>query len=402
MPSDAASPAELSTTDDTVSLAAVPESISITAVTETAPTIVEAAEPEPVASIDPEIVNSPLVAFSLRGHAAKFELMAMETKPLLGDLCLTGQATMWYAPPNAGKTLITLKLVIDAVAAGTINPSNIFYVNADDSSSGFAEKVRIMDDLGAHTLAPGYNNLKAENLINVLTDVAARDKARGSLIILDTVKKFVSLMDKSKASAFAQVCRQVVMKGGTILGLAHTTKNPNANGSFRYAGTTDLVDDFDAAYTLTPLETDGGTGEKVVRFDVIKRRGNNAERVAYAYAAEGSISYAERLASVRTVDPDQLDQFQRIDAERSDADVIRAVATCIADGVTAKMALAKAAAAMAKVSERAAIRCIEAYTGDDPVVHRWTYRVMERGAKVFALHPPVDVDAGTGEQPSAT
>jgi hypothetical protein len=349
-----------------------------------------------------EVIGSPLAPYSLRGQAAEFERCATQSKPLLGDLCMSGQATVWYAPPNAGKTLITLKLVIDAVGSGRINPANIYYVNADDSSSGFAEKMRLMDDLGAHTLSPGHKGLKAANLIEVLESVAAQDKARGVLIILDTVKKFVSLMDKSKASAFAQVCRQVVMRGGTILGLAHTTKNPNANGTLRYAGTTDLMDDFDAAYTLTPLEAVSGDGEKVVQFDVNKQRGNNVEHIAYAYASDGSISYEERLASVRVVDPDQLDRFQRIVAEKSDADVINAVASSIANGVTAKMALAKAAATMAQVSERAAIRCIETYTGDDPATHRWTYRVMERGAKVFALHPPVDVDPDAGEQPGGS
>ena len=342
---------------------------------------------------EPEILNSPLTAFSLRGSAAEFERIATDTRPLLGDLCMAGQATLWYAPPNAGKTLITLKLVIDAVADGRINPANIYYVNADDSSSGFAEKMRLMDDMGAHTLSPGHKGLRSENLITVLHDVAAQKKARGSLVIMDTVKKFVTLMDKAKASAFSQVCRQVVMGGGTILGLAHTTKNPNANGTIRYAGTTDMVDDFDAAYTMTPLDVTGGEGEKVVRFDAIKRRGNNVERIAYAYASEGAITYEERLASVRTVDPDQLDQFQRAEAKRSDAEVIAVVAACIAEGVVKKIDLARAVAKRAKVAERAAIQVIEAYTGDDPAKHHWTFTVQARGAKVFALLPPATPDA---------
>lgn len=336
---------------------------------------------------EPEIVNSPLVAFSLRGQAAKFEQRATDAKPLLGQLCHTGQVTVLFAPPNAGKTLITLKLVIDAVASDRINPANIYYINADDSSSGFAAKMRLMDDLGVHTLAPGFKGLKSENLITVLHDVATQGKARGTLIIIDTVKKFVSLMDKSKASAFSEACRQVAVNGGAILGLAHTTKNPNPNGKLRYAGTTDMVDDCDAAYVMTPREGEVCKGEKVVLFDNIKRRGNNAQRVAYAYAGEGDISYEERLASVHEVDPDQLEDFGRIEAERADADVITVVAACIADGVTAKMALGKEAAVRAKISERAAIRLIETYTGNEPSQHHWTYTVKDRGAKIYALLP---------------
>lgn len=342
---------------------------------------------------DAEIINSPLASFSLRGRAAEFESSAAETKPLLGDLCLSGQATIWYAPPNAGKTLVGLKLVIDAVAERRINPGNIYYVNADDSSSGFATKMRLMDDLGVHTLSPGLKGLHAENLINLLGEVATQDKARGSLIILDTVKKFVSLMDKGKASAFTQACRQVVMRGGSILGLAHTAKIPASNGKLRYAGTTDMVDDFDAAYIIAPMAAEGMKGEKTVLFEAIKRRGDNAERVAYAYAGEGGISYEERLASVRLVDPDEVNDFQRIETQRDDADVIAAVLACIGDGVTAKMALARAAAARAKVSQRAAIRLIETYTGNDPSLHYWTYAVQQRGAKIFGLLPKAENDA---------
>ncbi len=342
---------------------------------------------------DAEITNSPLSSYSLRGRAAEFEKSATESNPLLGDLCLSGQATVFYAAPNVGKTLITLRLVGDAVADGRINPGNIYYVNADDSSAGFATKMRLMDDLGVHTLSPGLNGFKTENLINLLGEVAEKDKARGSLIILDTVKKFVSLMDKSKASAFTQACRQVAMRGGTILGLAHTTKSPNANGSQRYAGTTDMVDDFDAAYTIAPVEGASVVGEKVVLFEAIKRRGNNAVNAGYAYAAEGDISYEERLASVRLIDPAAIDEFQRVVSDRDDAEVIAAITACIRDGVTAKMALAKEASSRARISERAAVRLIETYTGDDPLQHHWTYAVQQRGAKVFSLLPKPDVES---------
>jgi hypothetical protein len=345
---------------------------------------------------DAEIANSPLSSYSLRGRAAEFEKSATESKPLLGDLCLSGQATVFYAAPNVGKTLITLRLVGDAVADGRINPGNIYYVNADDSSAGFATKMRLMDDLGVHTLSPGLNGLKTENLINLLGEVAEKDKARGSLIILDTVKKFVSLMDKSKASAFTQACRQVAMRGGTILGLAHTTKSPNANGSQRYAGTTDMVDDFDAAYTIAPIDVATVVGEKVVLFEAIKRRGNNAVSAGYAYAAEGDISYEERLASVRLVDPVAIDDFQRVVAESDDVEVIAAITACIRDGVTAKMALAKEASSRAGISERAAVRLIETYTGDDPLQHHWTYAVQQRGAKVFSLIPKPDAESDGG------
>ncbi len=339
---------------------------------------------------EPEIANSPLSSYSLRGRAAEFEARATEEKPLLGDICRTGQVTFLFAPPNAGKTLISLNLLAEAIDAGRINPGNVWYINADDSSSGFAAKMRLMDDMGVHTLAPGQRGFKSQNLLDIFQEVVEMDKAKGSLIIIDTVKKFVSLMDKGRASAFTNACRQIAMAGGAVLGLAHTNKNPDGNGKARYAGTSDTVDDCDAAYIATPMEGEGQAGEKVVLFTNIKRRGNNAPKVAYAYADEGDISYDERLASVRLVDPDQLGDFERIEAERSVAEVIEVIKACITEGIAAKMVLAKEVARRAKVSQRAAIRTIEGFTGDDPSSHHWHFSIQHRGEKRYALLPPAE------------
>lgn len=337
--------------------------------------------------LDPVIVGSPLLQFSLRGKAEEFERQAVKAKPLLGDLCFAGQATVWFAPPNAGKTLIVLKLLNDAVGDGRITPDNVYYINADDSSEGFATKIRLMDDLGVHTLAPGHQGFEARMLPELFQAMADRKKAKGALVIIDTIKKVSSLMDKTKASAFTHACRTAVMAGATIVGFAHTNKQPTATGKLQYGGTTDLRDDFDAAYIMGPVEIDGFDGEKVVAFESIKARGANAKSVAYVYADSDSVSYPERLASVRMLDEQEMHGFRRIEEAKADADVVAAIEACIGEGEFAKMALAKAAAKRIGISERAAIRMIEKYTGTDPATAKWYFQRKDRGAMIYARLP---------------
>lgn len=332
---------------------------------------------------DPAVEHNPLLAFSLRGQSEKYRRLAVDAKPLLGDVCLRGQVTLWYAAPGTGKTLVTLSLVADAVRQGRIVADNVFYINADDNGAGFATKLKLLDDLGAHTLAPGIRNFQTGELIPLLHSMAEKDEARGVLIIIDTVKKFTQIMDKKESSAFAQACRQVAMRGGTVLGLAHTTKSNNADGSPRYAGTTDLVDDSDAAYTISLLSKQAD--EKVVEFRRFKARGDCAETAAYAYASEQGLHYDELLASVRPVDPNQLDDFRRVETERSDAELIEAVAACITAGINSKMLLAKEVASRTGCSARSAARLMERYTGEDPAQHRWRFRTAERGSHIFEL-----------------
>jgi len=336
-------------------------------------------------ALDPVITNNPLTNFSLRGQAEEFEKMAIRAKPLLGRLCLTGQATVWYVPPNAGKTLIMLKLLLDAIAEKRITPDNVYYINADDSSEGFATKIRLMDDVGCHTLAPGHRGFKPTMLPELLHAMAETKKARGALIIIDTIKKAASLMDKGKASTFTAACRSAVMAGATIVGFAHTNKAPQANGKLQYGGTTDLQDDFDAAYIAGPIESDGFEGEKVVEFECKKTRGANPSFVTYAYADSEELSYTERLASVRQVSKEELQGFRRVEEAKADAEVIGAIEACIRTGEFAKMALAKAVAKRTGVSERAAIRMIEKYTGTDPDTARWHFQRKERGAMIYTL-----------------
>ncbi len=346
------------------------------------------AEPESdiLSKAEPVMPGNPMTRYSLQGCLAELEAAVLETKPLLGNVALAGQATVIYAPPGSGKTLLTIWLLMEAIRSGRILGGNLYYMNADDSSSGVADKMRLLEEVGAHMLVPGLRGFTAGKLLELMRDMVKTNRCRGVVIVVDTLKKVVDTMDKRDSAAFGGVVRECVAQGATFIGLGHTRKNPSSTGKLVHGGTTDLVEDADAACILTPLNIRTGEGEKVVQFLSIKRRGDNVDE-AFAYAEGGTASYDELMASVRRVDPDKLDHFVVEAEERSDEPVIEVVIGCIAKGVVQKMALADAVGRQAKISNRAAIKVIERYQGDDPTQHRWTYSVGERGAKLYRLFP---------------
>jgi hypothetical protein len=126
----------------------------------------EAAVPD-AAVAKPLMAANPLEQYSLRGRLAELEAAAVETRALLGNVALAGQATIIYAPPASGKTLLTLFMIMAAINAGRVQGGNVYYVNADDSSSGVAAKMRLLEEVGAHMLVPG-NGLKREHVVIVL------------------------------------------------------------------------------------------------------------------------------------------------------------------------------------------------------------------------------------------
>lgn len=315
----------------------------------------------------------------------ELERQAQEQVPILGQIVLAGQATVLYARPNTGKTLITLHLVTQGILEKRIDPSRLVYIDMDDNSSGLAEKARIAQEFGFPIVADGYHGFQAKAFWKALELMVEHNTAHGHLVILDTLKKFVNTMDKKESSEFAKLARKFVMKGGTIIALAHVNKRPGANGKPVYGGTTDILDDFDCAYTIDTIDENPDTCTKVVEFENIKRRGNVPLSASYAFSTERGISYNELLLSVREIAADDMDALKREQCLVTDATVIAAIESCILEGTNAKMLLAEAVAERASISKRQAIRTIEKYTGTDPAVHRWHFVVKDRGAKVFVL-----------------
>lgn len=336
---------------------------------------------------DPVIPDTPLRKHSLQGQADALEKLAKASRPLLGHVCLSGQASVWYAPPNSGKTLIGLALIVRAIRDNLIEPDNVYYINADDNGTGLAEKLRILQDVGAHMLVPGFEKFRAGDLQGLLLDMAQSGKARGVAVVIDTIKKFASLMDKRDISGFADTCRQFVMHGGTILAFAHTNTNTTPSGALKYAGTTDLVEDFDAGYIITPLDVEQPGGERVVRFECIKRRGDSPEKAAFAYSTENGLKYDQLLASVEEVTFDKLGQIERYIQQRTDAELVEAIKACITDGINTKMQIAAEVAKRTKASGKSILKLLDRYTGDNPGEHEWSFRIGERGKHVFYLLP---------------
>lgn len=63
-------------------------------------------KPEPENDREPGVKGDttarphPLHRFSLKGRADEYEARAQDTKPLMGQHVMSGQATMFYAPPQ--------------------------------------------------------------------------------------------------------------------------------------------------------------------------------------------------------------------------------------------------------------------------------------------------------------
>ena len=336
--------------------------------------------------IDKASSSNALLRYSLAGEGNALREKAQQQLPLLANIVLLGQTTVWYGPPNTGKTLLALSLLLKAITDRRVYGGKVFYVNADDSASGMAAKATILDDVGVHTLSPGYKAFTLSALAPAMAEMAKEGSASGSVIIIDTLKKVADLMSKKESAEFGKVARTFSMHGGTVLGLAHTNKNRSAAGRLIHAGTSDVLEDFDCAYLLEEREAHRGNSIRYVGFNALKRRGDNDETACFGYSVDTGLTYEQRLLSVEETDP----EFGSVEEsrKRSEAEILEAIRLAISNGTNKKMEIAGLVSKATKVSRRAALDALEAHTGSDPTVHLWNYTRMARGAHVYHLHSP--------------
>jgi hypothetical protein len=354
--------------------------------------LVQQPPPEPENDQREKSRKAYLLKYSLKGMGDELAEQASKVEPLLGNVCLRGEATMWYAPPNAGKTLFAISLIIDAISSGRVEGDKIVYVNMDDNSEGLAQKVRLLEDHGVHVIAPGHRNFESNKLLPSLQQMIDDGMVNGHFLIIDTVKKVADLMDKRKSADFAGWARRWVQLGGTLLGLAHTNKNAGANGRLVYAGTSDLIDDFDCAYLLSERPDAAKPGLRLIEFTNLKRRGNAAGRAIYSYNASEKVSYVDRIASVETIDDFDLTPIAP-PSNVTHTDIATELVKAISCGNGGKMELMKSVAAELNVSRRKVQGVLEQWSGQI-----WTYDIRDRGAKVFRMLPKPPSE---GAQPSS-
>lgn len=341
------------------------------------------------ASIDFKTFN--LDDFALNGDSEKMEAQMLQDKFILGRLAILGQSTIIYAKPNHGKTLLMLWLLIEAIKLEEINPRDVFYINADDNHKGATQKLKLAENHGFRMLVPGYKGFNTGLLAEYLAALINQDTAHGKVLILDTVKKFTDIMDKKKGSAFGESVRQFVTHGGSVIMLAHTNKHRSAEGKLIFSGTSDLVDDCDAAYTLDVVNEDNVSGNRTVKFINIKNRGDNALEEVYEYNYGEGFNYTDRLNSIRAVGEDEK-RIVELYAKRSQAyernrDIVNIISSLIQGGTTKKTELIKAAMDTSGLSKNVVSRALVEHEGESVAEYQfWQVNVEDKNSHIYKLN----------------
>lgn len=351
-------------------------------------------DPSDISENDSTITNPPDAGDSVTSHLARHdvtpdldELAKQNTVAffVLYVLAQKGRWTVIYAAPNLGKTLLTIALLSKSLSNNPALAKHVVYINADDNLSGVIEKGLVAAEYGFSMLVPSYKDFEIRNLVNDIKRICTEGKAASTIIIIDTLKKAVDLMKKSRLRVFGQVIRTFVGLGGTVITLAHTNKNTGPDGKPIPEGTADIINDADTVYLAYEVKRDDET--KTVKLECLKTRGGDASELYVSYSVEPNQNYQQLLSTVEVVDGSLVSNLKPINTSTPDDLIAKAIVECILQGVNTKMRIRDQASEICGASKREVLRVIEQFTGNDAESHKWNFIRGERGRQQFHLLP---------------
>ncbi len=212
-----------------------------------------------------EAKTPPPENFTLRGHFANHTLTNKDaekmeqTKFIYPKLIPQGLITAYPSPANGGKTAIFTHAACRLAKEGY----EVFYINADASPSQLKSQQEKADKHGFSILAPDAKDAGGvAGLLKTLTDLGQMDVSLNKAILMvDTLKKFVDMLDKGQLKSFINLLRKLVAKGATVCLLVHTNKYLTPDGHLIYEGTADLRNDIDNMIYLYSSLAESGVRE---------------------------------------------------------------------------------------------------------------------------------------------
>lgn len=194
---------------------------------------------------------------------------------LIPSMVIRGHVGVYPSPPGGGKTTLFIHFCEELARKGY----TVYYFNVDSSPEMLDFHLKHAKKHGYHLIAPDMKKGKgltdARNALVKLTNLPA-GVLNKTVIIIDTLKKFVSLLDKREVSAFFKMARAFNAKGATVCILAHTNKYLDQEGNLVFEGVGDVLSDIDEMiYLYSSLDRDTNIREITTDFATGKVRANN-------------------------------------------------------------------------------------------------------------------------------
>jgi len=205
-----------------------------------------------------------------------------DTVLIWGKFLYQGHFCVICSAPNAGKSTLARKIAKDLAAEGF----EVAYINVDASGSDIKAHHEESKKCGYRVIAPDlHTGAGVADVTKGLEGLAKSGEDFSQLVlILDTLKKFVDVIQKGQAKKFYATLRSLTTKGATVLILSHTNKYNNSDGKPVFEGTGDLRADVDELVYLVSARADEDA-DLIISATVDKRK-SDAQKMSFKMIAQ--------------------------------------------------------------------------------------------------------------------
>ena len=163
---------------------------------------------------------------------------------LVPGMIVRGHITLYPSPSGGGKTTLFIHFCEELCRNG----HDILYINVDSPPDMIQSQFRHAHQHGYKLIAPDAK--KERSVRDVIPRLQELTKLQpnsltNTVIIIDTLKKFINVLDKGAASNFFKLLRAISARGATICLLGHTNKYLTPEGELIFEGVGDIQSDID-------------------------------------------------------------------------------------------------------------------------------------------------------------
>lgn len=162
---------------------------------------------------------------------------------IVNQLIVRGHMVAIVAPANSGKTALLIHFAAQIIQQGY----QLLYVNVDAGPDDLKRHFEHSKKYGYKLIAPDAIPGKSPRdvLVEFKRYLETGVDLSNTVIVLDTLKKFVDVIEKRAAKELYSLLRGLTVRGCTVVLLGHTNKHTNKDNQTIYEGTADLRNDVD-------------------------------------------------------------------------------------------------------------------------------------------------------------
>ena len=289
---------------------------------------------------------------------------------IIPNLIVRGHLHALIAEANGGKTALMVHQAAKIAEQGF----DVWYVNADAGPGDLKSHFAHAQKYGYKVIAPDAKQGGSPEQVVALFKEAANNEIdmSNAVFIMDTLKKFTEVIQKSDAKEFYKLLRKLTVKGATVVLLGHSNKYRGEDGKQVYEGTADLRKDVDSLIYLNSVKNEG-TNRLEITTQPDKIRADYKPRSFFINLSDRSVE-----------EPDEVVQI--LDKERQQA--LKYAKEAIETGINTKVAIAEFIKEKTSLGKNRLLRFLDEFSrGPHPSIYA-KIGGGEKNATIYSLQAP--------------